>query len=385
MKSSTALKKFPHIISEFSAVFHKEYEGQHRTASPLGAWMLLAYSAVNHPAPSEKLLARLGCSTDEAKEILNELLTNQPEVIASTVASWVNPEAQEVGSVQRWHESVADVAPINFSIPEKDELNEWTKKHSLGLMNEFPLDIDPDEFAALLATMVATKIEWDKPFLVTPLADMKNVWDQDKFLLEDEDDRITFYEDETGLYAIHEAHNEDSSLSVFSVIASSAEVSEADVMAVARKVALDGNIENVSPRSLAGETSTITVEEYRTDTHKDKVLAILPAWRSENKFEIGTVESLAYRDSASRFNDFPMSMEAVQVCVAEYQKKGFEAAALSTMLIGTRSVARVSTQKKVTVKFDHPYAVVAVAHGNSVWNRLPVFDGWVAEATEVKE
>ena len=382
--NKTIMSKFKAIIADFSKTFHDEYDG-HRVASPLGAWMLLAYVAVEHPNPSEKLIQRLGCSTAEAKEILAVLMDDKPAVLAAAINAWVSPDNGNFPSVQHWVKSAQGVGEIQIKTPDAEELDAWTKENSLGLMEKFPLEIQPDNFVSLFATMLATKIDWETPFEVFPNTVMVEQWKQEKFLQEPNTsgDNISFYEDETGLYAIHEAANADTSLSVLSVIAVDPETPEADVMAVARKAASE-DIANVSYRSLDILTDTLRVEDIRTAAKKDTFVTSLPAWKTDNLYRISESETLAFVDVADRFNDFDMFMTAVQVSVAEYNRTGFEAAALTTMLIGVRSVPAMSMKKRVILNFNHPYAVVAVVR-TGTWDGVPVFDGWISEATEVKE
>lgn len=378
------MNKFKTIIDNFSKTFHEEFDG-HRVASPLGAWMLLAYVAVEHPNPSEKLIAHLGCSTAEAKEMLLILMKDKPAVLATAINAWISTENGGFGSVQNWIKAAAGVGDIEVKTPTEEELNAWAKEKSLGLIETFPLKVDPSRFVALFATMLATKIDWETPFEVTPNEAMESTWKQEKFLLEpDRQGRnVSFYEDETGLYAIHEAMNADKSLSVLSVIAMDPETPEAEVMAVARKAASE-DIANVSHQSLDVDTDTLRVERVKTIATHDTFVTSLPAWKTDNAYEIGTVEKFAYADVANRFNDFDMIMEAVQVSVAEYNRTGFEAAALTTMMIGARSMPTMYDKYRVTLNFNHPYAVVAVTR-NGTWDGLPVFDGWISEATEVTE
>ncbi|MBC9703611.1 MAG: hypothetical protein H9W81_01045 [Enterococcus sp.] len=376
------MSHFKTIISNFSETFHKEYDG-HRVASPLGAWMLLAYVAVEHPKPSEKLISRLGCSPAEAKEILAALVEDTPEVIATAVNAWISPNFS-FPSIQEWSDAANGIGEVVWRIPTQEELDDWTQKNSLGLMETFPLEIVPDNFVSLFATMLATKIDWQKPFDVATDKKMTKVWRQEKFLSEPntKTGNVSFYEDETGLYAIHEATNAEETLSVLSVMSVNADTPEEDVLAVARKAAKE-DISNVSYHTLTS-TGSLEITEVNSSKKHDTFVTLLPAWKTDNLYKIGESETLAFDDVADRFNDFDMYMAAVQVAVAEYNRTGFEAAALTTMLIGMRSAIAMSLRKNIVVRFDHPYAVAAVVRGGT-WDNLTVFDGWVSESVEVKE
>jgi hypothetical protein len=80
---------------------------------------------------------------------------------------------------------------------------------------------------------------------------------------------------------------------------------------------------------------------------------------------------------------------------ATYDRTGFEAAALTAMdvaLGGAAMMPRPGVQRTATLRFGHPYAVVAVTSHQSPedrydrpstapWHGLPVFSAWVAEPT----
>src|SRR5262249_60252001 len=52
-------------------------------------------------------------------------------------------------------------------IPSQDEADRWAREHTLGLIERFPLKIT-DEIYLLLATALATKVSWDRPFELAP-------------------------------------------------------------------------------------------------------------------------------------------------------------------------------------------------------------------------
>jgi hypothetical protein len=82
--------------------------------------------------------------------------------------------------------------------------------------------------------------------------------------------------------------------------------------------------------------------------------------------------------------------------MARYTRVGFEAAAVSAMLMvtGLPPEPRDGVLRVAELRFGHPYAVVAVATQEGYvagdfrtgpWHGLPVFSAWVAEPDEAEE
>jgi len=79
--------------------------------------------------------------------------------------------------------------------------------------------------------------------------------------------------------------------------------------------------------------------------------------------------------------------------MARYSAVGFEAAAVTglAVLVSAR-VSRPGRRRTATVRFAHPFAVVAAAFDDtrayhaspvpSAWHGLPVFSAWVSEPTD---
>jgi hypothetical protein len=79
--------------------------------------------------------------------------------------------------------------------------------------------------------------------------------------------------------------------------------------------------------------------------------------------------------------------------VARYSAIGFEAAAITGLMVAV-SAGRPGVRRAATVRFAHPYAVVAAAFDDdrarssggsrSPWHGLPVFAAWVADPSDAE-
>jgi len=98
------------------------------------------------------------------------------------------------------------------------------------------------------------------------------------------------------------------------------------------------------------------------------------------------VPSLAFGAAArslQRLAQVEGPVEAKQSAVAAYTRRGFEAAAVTALGIAVsgRASPPPGPYRTATVRFAHPYAVVASTRGaeSDPWNGLPVFAAWITQ------
>lgn len=382
---------FKEILDKFSAQFHQNFAGEHRVGSPLGAWCLLAFVAADTKNPASAVLKNLGCTPSEAKHILLTLLKEKPDVVALAVNSWINPEAAALKSFTDWIADVKEFNATTVTIPGEEELNSWVDKESLGLINSFPVNINPEDFLGLFATVIATDIKWDAPFDVETHHELNDIWKVENFLYDNRTGNTFLHKDkDLGLFAVHKASTGAKDLSVYSVIAVDESVSEADTMAVARKIATGGESKvklDTLELGVHGDGALELIATKSSDLKKpsEQHESWLPAWKTSNKYGLNDA-GLGFVESCERFNDVEQKTVFTQVALAEYNATGFKAAAL-TFGIVMRS-ASIKPYKDITlavVKFNRPYAVVATAYNETgIWDNIPVFDGWITEAVEAE-
>jgi hypothetical protein len=389
---STAERLIP-ILDSFSERFHQNLRGKHRLASPLGAWCLLAYIAINDDNPHPKVIESLGCSPEEAQEILTKLLKKQPKVVSLAVKAWLNPSAANVASVKSWDNEAKEVASPIKDIPTQDELNAWARAESNRLITQFPVEINPDMFLALFTNLVGTEVAWESPYKAVSDEAMGSAWKIDNFLVAHKETYSSYiYQDETyDLFGVHRKFAKDGEFSVYSVIALDNNVSEEATMAVARKIVSSGGYKRFSAHELPlGESAngTLSVTAQKAPSSEEIFTTFLPAWESSNNFNLLQTD-LGFREAIERFEDMDdagIYVEAKQGVEAQYTAEGFKASS-RTFGIATKRCRPVEDCeiRHVTMRFNRPYAVVAMVDDvNKTWNRVPIFDGWVAEASEIK-
>lgn len=129
------------------------------------------------------------------------------------------------------------------------------------------------------------------------------------------------------------------------------------------------------------------------------MVSVLPAWEARTTLDLARDEGLGF-DAAARIVASALELStwqhaAGQTCVARYGAIGFEAAAVTGLRVDA-SAGRPGVRRTATVRFAHPYAVVAVAVDDAAgssstgsrsarrgrWHGLPVFSAWVSEPSE---
>lgn len=385
---STSERIIP-ILDAFSAKFHQHFSGEHRLASPLGAWCLLAFIAAKDKNPSPVVTENLGCSTKEATKLLRDLLKAKPADVSFAVNSWLNPSIASSPSLAAWSDDIKKIATPDISIPTPKELGEWAHKATDGVIKEFPLAIDPELFLALFTNVVSTEITWSKQLKAQRNEAMEAAWGVGVFLVDDVKYNSSFYQDDKhGTFGVHCGSSETSDMKVYSVIALDEGVSEADTMAVARRIASGRGNEIELTELPLGETSKGALSV--SVSVDDAIKTYLPAWKSSNEFDLMDT-GLGFKEAMTRFNDVVKNaddivVKAAQVTSAEYGPLGFKASAMTYGWSALRGGSFGEPKsRKVDLLFNRPYAVVASSsiHGKK-WKGIPVFDGWVTEANTVE-
>ena len=153
----------PRIIAALTAYASRFHAGNaHQACSPLGAWMLLAImSPLTNGATRAELEQTLGCSADEAREFVAELLANPHPIVNAVAAAWLDSRA-ECAAIAAWRKTLASAIQTG-KIPTQATADAWADKHTRGAIKQFPLEIT-SLTVLLVASALATKAKWDEPY-----------------------------------------------------------------------------------------------------------------------------------------------------------------------------------------------------------------------------
>src|SRR6478672_7828415 len=119
--------------------------------------MLLALMApIAQGGARDELESALGAPIDDAHKLALELLAEPHPAVPLAAAAW-GIDTEVARAVFGPDVDVGDV-------PDQARADAWTREHTLDLIDEFPLQVA--DALAVLATAIATKISWWRPFEV---------------------------------------------------------------------------------------------------------------------------------------------------------------------------------------------------------------------------
>lgn len=403
--------ELPGALSRYARRVHACAGDRHHVVSPLGAWLVLALCGPlgGHPG-ADGLAEVLGMSPAEAFEAAEALLDDPHPLVELAAAVWARPRA-ETSAWRRWQAGLPD-AVGRGDIPSQEGLDAWAREHTLGLIGAFPLRRTP-EVVVVLATAVATRVSWAKPFAVVDASQLgpHGPWTQTlrrvlRAPIHDPRHRQYLCDTpEAGLVGVHVA-DARGGVVVGSVIAVDPSVPAGPVLAAAEEiVTADARERNsISGRSLfdlsVGDQPTYSITEEAVETtaaegREERLVSVLPAWSASTELALGD-EALGF-PAAARILGAALDLDecgyaAAQSAVARYSAVGFEAAAVTGMFTASSAPRyRPGLRRTATIRFAHPYAVVAATATDRrpanpspgrAWHGLPVFSAWITDPTD---
>src|SRR6266542_2990151 len=320
------------LVCRYAERFAALGADKHQVGSPLGAWLVLALAA---PAATgalrDEIADALGTDVESAQRLAAELLQRPHPVVAAAAAAWSVPELTGLDTWRSGLPATVTTGPV----PTQQQANEWTREHTLGLIDTFPIDIR--QAVIVLASALATRVTWLRPFELADGSELHGPWGEQltRVLRAPHDDGHAAFivtTQRAGYVAVHCAQA-DELLEVTSVLAA-ADVPRPDVLAVAHEIATARAIGPVAAVSLfdlpLGDSPLWTITEQPAPVGGEHVDAILPAWHAHSEHNLLEVPALAFGaagESLRQLADVDGYIEAAQSAVAKYSRRGFEAAA----------------------------------------------------------
>jgi hypothetical protein len=399
------------LVLRYAERFHDRYLREHGVASALGLWLLLALVA---PAAEgevrRELEEHLGCDADEASRRAGALLASPHPAVRAAVAvratqGFVNDRFRQ------WDESL--IAEVETGpMPSQQEADHWAARNTGGMIDRFPVTIQPDE-AMVLASALATDVSWIEPFTDVDSSELGGEFGRQvhhALAAPQAHTQFLVDTDNAGIVAVHVAHAA-AGLEVLSVLADteidSSRVHSAALEVAARIEAVRNGHGVVDVFELPlGEGAAWFIEERVIEAHaftdqRAVFQTYLAPWSAQSDHDLA--EAPGVDTACAMLNDFllpaaqPGLFEARQSAVADYRREGFKAAAVTAFAMragSAMSPPRTITQRDVTVRFNRPYAVLALAERSVIdpedpwalidvdeqaWAGMPVFGAWITE------
>jgi hypothetical protein len=294
-------------------------------------------------------------------------------------------------------------------VPGQEDLDAWARRHTLGLIGQFPVR-DGRTLSWLLATAVAARVSWNQPFDLAPAAALGSASRWAAALTHvlrtpqrlpgqvPGHDQFIAATDTAGEVAVHAASARDGLLVVS--VAAAPQIPAADVLSAAYDLAAalpaGHPLTRLSLFDLPlGEGHAWTITEEHTSTaarsgKEERCTAVLPAWSAHSTHQL-TDPGLGFATVRHALDPID-PWEATQAAMARYTRIGFEAGAVTSLALALGVVARrPGVRRTAELRFGHPFAVVAVAADATTppgqptavprgpWHGLPVFSAWVAD------
>ncbi len=399
------------LVADYTARFAAGHLDEHSIGSGLGIWLLLALLA---PAVEgddrSRLEAVLGTDAEDAARRAAELLADPHPAVSAAVALWDRPEAM-TEAFDRWATTLPpglDRGPM----PTQAEADAWAERHTLGMIPSFPLAVDARTLV-VLASALAADVTWSWPFETTIAEELGGeLGSTIGVALQAHRAHVQLIADTdaVGLVAVHAA-DAASGLRVISVIGPP-EAPPDLVHPAAHQVAalLGGDPSRARAVDLfelpLGDGHAWTLDEHEGDAadgpaNRQTVATVLAAWSARSDHDLADAPGMAAVErTLLGFADGDSNVfESRQSAFAEYTRKGFRAAAVTAL--GVRRAAFHGEQRvryrRAEVRFNRPYAVVAVALdqqtepeapyralplGRPAWAGVPVFSAWVGRVED---
>jgi hypothetical protein len=399
-----------------------EQHGAASVSSPLGVWLLLAACvSASQGSDRAELEQALGCSAEEASRLLAALMGAPPPALRAALATWVR--IVDAGpEVTDWVAGLPRNVSSGF-MPTQAEADAWAERETLGLIRNLPLKID-HLTRIVLSSALATRVSWQVPFGVVPAAThlgaaspwrsavSRLLWDGGA-----EGRAMITRTDAAGLVAVHCAVARED-LTVVSVSGAPG-TERSSVLAAAYDVAAEvGGDWGRRACSLydlplgAGHSWEISEREvpvFVREARLERIAGVaLPAWRAKHELDLTLSPAFATAPALATLRALigprpDDQCHATQAAVASFTRYGFEAAAVTALGIRTAAVrvpAERSVERSAVLRFDHPFAAVAIAGRSSPprtsrtdttprpdasFPGLPLFSAWVDEPIEADE
>lgn len=348
-----------------------------QAVSYAGLWLLLAsYAPVVTDAAAFRSV--FGLTPEQAKEAANRLLAEPHPTVAAALGGWLRPGVALGGEL-----------PVALdALPSQEALDRWAAERTRGLINSFPIKLDPLTLLVLASALVLTP-RWSGGVDHDDADDMLVVSSGLRAVVQTS----------VGPVAVASPATEDA-VDVISVIAAPG-VAPAQVWTAVDEVLVALSAGQVRSNSFPSGMPPGEVEQGHAWTSveferrfwgdapedgSDVWEARVPEWSATTAIDLVSapgVDLIAAPIQAMLPEGSDVT--CVQKVTARYDDEGFSAAAVTAMAFAARGAPAPKFRRirEVTLTFDRPHAVIAVARGG-VWDEVPLFQAWVDPKDRVR-
>lgn len=376
-KTLLALQKY---TEDFYA--KTEFGESNLVGSPLGSWLLVAsiasgLSLNGNSSLKADLESSLHIDVEEAEEAVKEILEKYRELNYVSQA-WTIPDLSELPAVKDWVEANS-LIPHEGNIPSQEQIDEWASTNTNGLIKEFPSSMD-ESVLLVIANIIYSKLAWKTKFIATPKTEPMKDWDVETVLTANATNDVKFFIDSNNdVFAVYKVKAIGDRESVSLVTCLSSELSPQTLMRVANNPDSMKEILPADERLLQCSENIYRIKEVVRGSVPTEIHVTVPAWEAESLHKLIENKSMGYQAISQALREgatTPFATDAKQVAVAKFDKDGFEAAALTTMIVSRCALPTMVTKTVYELNFTKPF--VFISH----IEELPVFSGYICKANE---
>lgn len=374
----TVLSALQAYTEDFYSTTDFQKASDNIAGSPLGSWMLLASAAAGFDYTGKEALKkdtedRLHMSVEEAAKAVTEI-KKQYESLNYVSQAWSVDHLDFYPNVKKWVDSNTMI-PYQSSIPTQEDIDAWALKHSKGLIEKFPMKMT-EETLLVVANIIYSKLQWEAPFNSVTAQNGMETWEvphvlMAKTTLHD----VLFCSDENeDIFAIYQLRAKGENKEHMRLVTCLTREAEPNEL-----MALLHNVDSLKILLPTDERLNNVLENTYSmgDPRSHKIRVTVPAWEAQASYDLLQNERAGYREIIQALNndgedDTFDSIEAKQVTVAKFDKEGFEAAALTTFGVASRSMPL----RPYTLNFNKPFVFTSYV------GKLPIFSGYVKTAKD---
>lgn len=342
------------VLSHLISAIHNKAGDTHHSASAMGLWLMLASEAnyVEYDSLVTKNLSNaLGMPLESSVTALNELVGRELVITK--------------GSPYNGTESVSRVfnpkiSPMDFGL-------------CLGFLENSQKNPFKIEALSDVTSTIFPEFAWKDPFTFLMNDQLRSPFDSSRILQSSKNHDVFVANTIFGEMGVHRAKTLDG-ISVYSVIAEET-VSPVDVISTAHEIASKHNFEEDLPpisKLLDNNSSSKIYDLLFANREQPDTVAYLPQWKTNNRYNhLELEEKLGFQDSYAR---------AMQTISISYGASGLgqDDATVKTDAIPGQQFTVYSMDKlQLVIRFDRPFAVVAMVDNQSMWSNTPLFSSWV--------
>lgn len=335
----------------------------------------------------------LGSSIEENETYLISLLSQEPKIFSFAVTFWNENNHNFLRAIDFYCKQL--LIEVRNSIPSQKEADKWVSKATMGIITTFPVDLENNpDINAILVNAIATKFNWIEPYkeLRSDFTENMDFWGEKSYLFSVGEElginRVFLYKGHVFGEHTHESARNDFKEKIFvkSIIGE-----DNVTLDLVYEAGTASDSEKFFLKTLEDfDNNKVNFVSYKeSQARHNLVKAILPAWEVDSKLEL---DDFGLKNVYSLYSEIfkeNIDFSAVQVFKSAYNKKGFEAAAVTAIRAGASSFTPPSKTVEALISFDKPFVAITeyriYQKENNSWQGIPLFTSVIRKSVPVSD